>query len=251
MTYEAQFAETVNIRGHMGDEIDAYLAQPFGAGPYPGVVIIHHMPGWDESHKEIARKFAHHGYVAICPNLHFREGKATPEENSDSVRKAGGMPDDRTMGDVQAAIDYLRTLPYLNGKVGVIGYCSGGRQAYLAGCTLRGIDAVVSNYGGGVVAKPEELTPRQPKAPIDFTKDLQSPLLGLFGLEDKRPSPEDAKKTEEELKRFGKTHEFHTYENAGHAFFAVDRPQYRVHAAIDGWKRVFAWFDKYLKSTNN
>ena len=87
MTYEAQFAETVNIRGHMGDEIDAYLARPFGAGPYPGVVIIHHMPGWDESHKEIARKFAHHGYVAICPNLHFREGKATPEENSDSVRK--------------------------------------------------------------------------------------------------------------------------------------------------------------------
>ena len=246
MTYEAQFAETVNLRGHMGDQIDAYFARPFGAGPYPGIVVIHHMPGWDGPHKEIVRKFAHHGYAAILPNLHFREGKATPEENSDSVRKAGGMPDDRTMGDVQGSIDYLRTLAYHNGKIGVIGYCSGGRQAYLAACTLRGIDAVVSNYGGGVVAKPDELTPRQPKAPIDFTKDLQCPLLGLFGVEDKRPSPEDAKKTEEELKRFGKTYEFHTYENAGHAFFAVDRPQYRVHAAIDGWKRVFAFFDKHL-----
>jgi carboxymethylenebutenolidase len=105
-------------------------------------------------------------------------------------------------------------------------------------------------YGGGVAAKPEELTPRQPKAPIDFTKDLQCPLLGLFGIEDKRPSPEDAKKTEEELKRLGKNYEFDTYENAGHAFFAVDRPQYRVHAAVDGWKRVFAFFGKYLKPTH-
>jgi len=248
VSYEAQFAETVNLRGHDGDLIHAYIARPFGTGPYPGVVIIHHMPGWDEAHKEIARRFAHHGCVAILPNLHFREGKATPEENSASIRAAGGMPDDRTMGDVQGAIDHLRALPYLNGKVGVIGYCSGGRQAYLAACTLRGIDAVVVNYGGGVAAKPEELTPRQPKAPIDLTKDLQCPLLGLFGIEDTRPSPEDAKKTEEALKKHNKTYEFHTYENAGHAFFAVDRPQYRVHAATDGWNRVFAWFGKYLQT---
>ena len=247
MNYEAQFAETVYLRGHQNDQIDAYLARPVGAGPYPGVVIIHHMPGWDEAHKEIARRFAHHGYVAITPNLQFREGKATPEENSASIRAAGGMPDDRTMGDVQASIDYLRTLPYLSGKVGVIGYCSGGRQAYLAACTLKGIDAVIVCYGGGVAAKPEELTPRQPVAPIDFTRDLQCPLLGFFGIEDTRPSPADAAKTEEALKKAGKTYEFHTYENAGHAFFAVDRPQYRVHAAMDGWKKVFAWFGKYLR----
>jgi carboxymethylenebutenolidase len=241
------FAETIHLRGHNSDPIDAYLARPLGAGPYPGVVIIHHMPGWDEAHKEIARRFAHHGYVAIAPNLQFREGKATPEENSASIRAAGGMPDDRTMGDVQASIDHLRALPYVNGKVGVIGYCSGGRQAYLAACTLRGIDAVIVCYGGGVVAKPAELTPRQPVSPLDFTKDLQCPLLGFFGIEDARPSPDDAAKTEEALKRLGKTYEFHTYENAGHAFFAVDRPQYRVHAAVDGWKKVFAWFGKHLR----
>lgn len=154
MAYEALFAETVLMRGHLGDQIDAYLARPFGAGPRPGVVVIHHMPGWDGPTKEIARRFAHHGYVAISPNLHFREGKATPEENSASIRAAGGMPDDRTMGDVQGAVDYLRALPYLSGKVGIIGYCSGGRQAYLAACTLRGIDAAIDCYGGGVVAKP-------------------------------------------------------------------------------------------------
>ena len=247
MTYEAQLAETVLIRGHRGDRIDAYLARPLGGGPHPGVVIIHHMPGWDGPNKEIARRFAHHGFVTILPNLHFREGKATPEENSASVRAAGGMPDDRTMGDVQGAIDHLRALPYLNGKVGVIGYCSGGRQTYLAACTLRGIDAAIDCYGGGVVAKPEDLTARQPTAPIELTKNLQCPLLGLFGVEDTRPSPDDTAKTEAALKTHGKTFEFLTYENAGHAFFAVDRPQYRQHAAVDGWKKVLAWLDKYLR----
>ena len=247
MAYDALFAETVLIRGHQGDQIDAYLARPFGAGPYPGVVIIHHMPGWDGPTKEIARRFAHEGYAAISPNLHFREGKATPEDNSASIRAAGGMPDDRTMGDVQGAVDYLRTLPYLNGKVGVIGYCSGGRQSYLAACTLRGIDAAIDCYGGGVVAKPEELTARQPVAPIDYTKDLQCPLLGLFGVEDTRPSPADTVATEQALQKHGKTYEFHTYENAGHAFFAVDRPNYRQAAAIDGWKKVFAFYGKYLR----
>jgi carboxymethylenebutenolidase len=247
MPYEALLAETVNVHGHQDDLIDAYLARPLGPGPYPGVVVIHHMPGWDEATKEIARKFAHHGYVAISPNLHFREGKATYTENSASVRANGGMPDDRTMGDVRGSIAYLRNLPYLNGKVGIIGYCSGGRQAYLAACTLSGIDAAVSCYGGGVVMKPEELTARQPVAPIDFTKDLSCPLLGLFGKEDDRPTPEDMAKTEAELKKWGKTYEFHSYENTGHAFFAVDRANYRPISAMDGWNKIFAWYEKYLR----
>ena len=247
MPYEAMMAETVNMHGHQENLIDAYLARPMGPGPYPGVVVIHHMPGWDEATKEIARKFAHHGYVAISPNLHYREGKGTPEENSASVRAAGGMPDDRTMGDVKGAMAYLRTLPYLNGKVGIIGYCSGGRQAYLAACTLPGVDAAIDCYGGGVIARPEELNQRQPVAPIEYTKNLGCPLLGLFGREDQRPSSEDVAKTEEELKKWGKKYEFHMYENAGHAFFSVDRPNYRQEAAMDGWKQVFRWFEKYLR----
>jgi carboxymethylenebutenolidase len=247
MADESLFAETVLMRGHENDQIDAYLARPGGGGPYPGVVIIHHMPGWDGPTKEIARRFAHHGYAAISPNLHFREGKATPEENSASIRAAGGMPDARTMGDVQGAVNYLRELPYLNGKVGVIGYCSGGRQSYLAACTVRGLDAAIDCYGGGVVAKPEELTARQPVAPIDYTKDLTVPLLGLFGVEDTRPSPADTEVTRDALTKHGKTFEFHTYDNAGHAFFAVDRPNYRQAAAVDGWKKVFDFYGRYLR----
>ena len=247
MPSEAMCAEIVKMRGHEGDTIDAYLARPTGDGPHPGVVVIHHMPGWDEATKEITRKFAYHGYAAILPNLHFREGKGSPEANSASVREAGGMPDNRTMGDVEGAIQYLRTLPYLNGKVGIIGYCSGGRQAYLAACTLKGIDAAVVCYGGGVGAGKEGLTPRQPVDPLDYTKELSCPLLGLFGREDKRPSPGDVAKTEAELKKWGKTYEFHTYDNAGHSFFMVDRADYRPVAAVDGWKKVFQWFGKYLR----
>lgn len=244
--YRPMSADVVQMRGHESDTIEAYLARPTGARRYPGVVVIHHMPGWDEATMEITRKFAHHGYVGICPDLHFREGKTSPDANSASVRDAGGMPDNRTMGDVEGAIRYLRTLPYLNGKVGIIGYCSGGRQVYLAACTLKGIDAAVNCYGGGVGAGKSGLTPRQPVDPLDYTKDLSCPLLGLFGRDDTRPSPADVARTEAELKKWGKTYAFYTYDNAGHAFFAVDRPSYRPHAAVDGWKKVFQWYEKYL-----
>ncbi len=245
--HRAMSAEIVQMRGYEGGMIDAYLARPAGPGPFPGVVVIHHMPGWDESSMEITRKFAHHGYNAICPDLHFREGKDSPAANSASVRDAGGMPDNRTMGDVDGAIKYLRTLSNLNGKVGIIGYCSGGRQVYLAACTLKGIDAAVDCYGGGVGAGAEGLTPRQPVDPLDYTKELSCPLLGLFGREDKRPSPEHVARAEAELKKWGKTYEFYSYENAGHAFFWVETPRYQWAAAADGWKRIFQFYEKYLR----
>jgi carboxymethylenebutenolidase len=249
MKYEGMLAETVVIRGHNGDKIDGYLARPLGPGPHPSVVLIHHMPGWDEASKEMARKLAYHGFVTISPNLHFREGKANPDENSASVREAGGMPDIRTLGDVEGSIDFLRSLPNSNGKVGVIGFCSGGRQTYLVACRLAGVDAAVDCWGGGVAAPQEELTERMPVAPIDYTADLSCPLLGLFGEDDPRPSPEEVARTEAELKRLGKTYEFHMYKDAGHGFFAVDRPSYRQHAAVDGWEKVLAFFNKYLSAS--
>ena len=244
--YEGMLAETVTVSGHNGDEIDGYFARPLGAGPYPGVVVIHHMPGWDEGSKEITRKFAYRGYAAICPNLHHREGPGSPDDVSAAVRAAGGVPDDRCVGDVEGAAGYLRALPYSNGNVGVIGYCSGGRQTYMVACKIPSLDAAVDCYGGRVVASPDELTPLQPVAPLDMTSDLACPLLGLFGAEDSSPSPEHVARTEEELKRLGKTYEFHTYENAGHGFFGADRPSYRQHAAVEGWEKVFGWFERYL-----
>lgn len=246
MVHAGLLAKTINIQGHHDDLIDAYLARPLGDGPYPGVVVIHHMPGWDRGSIEITRNFAASGYTAICPNLHYREGKDDPGENAISVRQAGGMPDDRTLGDIEGAMAYLRYLPAFSGKVGVIGYCSGGRQSYLAACKLTGIDAAVDCYGGGVVASADQLSERMPVAPFDYTADLSCPLLGLFGNDDKRPSPQDVDKTEAELKRLGKTFEFHRYDDAGHAFFTTGSPAYRHEAARDGWKRIFDWYKQYL-----
>ncbi len=247
--YEGQIAETVLYRGHQNDPVIAYYARPLGPGPHPGVVVLHHMPGWDEWNREVARKLAHHGYAAILPNLHYREAPgANPDDASARVRALGLTPDDQCVGDVEGAAAFLRSQTYANGKVGVIGFCSGGRQTYLAAWGIPSLNAAVDCWGGRVVAKPEELTPRQPVAPVDLTNDINCPLLGLFGNEDTSPTPDDVDKTEAALKQHGKVYEFHRYDNAGHGFFAVDRPNYRQHAAVDGWEHVFTWFGKYLSA---
>src|SRR5215470_7978563 len=99
--YDAMMAETISITAHGGDQIEAYLARPLGPGPSGGVVVIHHMPGYDAGSKEITRKFAVHGYLAILPNLHYREAPgASPDDASAAVRAQGGVPDDRLVGDV-------------------------------------------------------------------------------------------------------------------------------------------------------
>jgi carboxymethylenebutenolidase len=244
--YEGMLAETVVLRGARGDAVSAYLARPLGPGPFPAMVLIHHAPGWDEWYREATRKFAHHGYLAISPDLYGRVGHGTPEDVAAQVRAAGGVPDDDAVGDVEAAMLFLRLQPYCSGKVGVFGTCSGGRHAVLAVSRVKGFDACVDCWGGRVVMAPSDLTPRQPVAPIDYTKDLSCPLLGLFGEEDKGPTTEQVAVHEQELKKHGKSYEFHMYPNAGHGFFYYHRPSYRQEQAVDGWNRIFAFLEKHL-----
>jgi carboxymethylenebutenolidase len=246
--YDATLAETVTIRGHGGDEIEAYLARPMDSGPFGSVVVIHHMPGYDAATKEIARTFAVHGYNALMPNLYYRDAPgASPDDAAAAARAKGGVPDDRLIGDVAGAAAYLRGLTSSNGKVGVIGYCSGGRQSFLAACSLP-LDAAVDCYGAFVVGTPPEGMPLKVGPIKHLTKDLSCPLLGLFGADDQHPSPEQVKELEEELKDQGKTYEFHSYEGAGHAFFSVNRTAYRPEAAVDGWNKIFTWFGRYLSA---
>src|SRR5580700_271013 len=235
--YDAILAESVTITGHGGDAIEAYAARPMRPGPAGGVVVIHHMPGYDAPTKEIARNFATRGYNAVVPNLYFREAPgARPDDAAATARAAGGVPDDRLVGDVGGAVAHLRSLDSSNGKVATIGYCSGGRQSFLAACTLP-LDAAVDCYGAFIVNTPPDGMPLKVTPIIGLAKDLSCPLLGLFGAEDQHPSPEQVNELEEELKAQGKTYEFHSYEGAGHAFFAVNRTAYRPEAAVDGWER--------------
>jgi len=248
--YEGMLAETVMVQGYKGDSINAYFARPLGPGPFPGVVVIPHAPGWDEWYRESTRKFAHHGYLALSPNIYYRLGHGSPDDVAAKARAEGGVADDSVLGDTEGCLTLLKSLPISNQKVGVFGTCSSGRQAFLAACRLKGFDAAVDCWGGRVVMSEEELTPKRPVAPIDYTKDLSCPLLGLFGEEDENPTLQHVQLLEQELKKYGKAYEFHKYPKAGHGFFYYDRPMYRQEQAVDGWKRLFAFFEKYLGTTS-
>ena len=163
------------------------------------------------------------------------------------AREASGAPDETVMGDCDGALSFLHNQANANGKVGVIGMCSGGRHTFLAACTVDGIDAAVDCWGGGVVAKPEELTPARPVAPIDYTEKLDCPLLGIFGNDDHSPTPEHVNILEEELKKYGKDYEFHRYDGAGHGIWYYDKPMYRQEQAMDSWNIACDFFDKHLK----
>ncbi|HXW46346.1 MAG TPA: dienelactone hydrolase family protein [Streptosporangiaceae bacterium] len=240
-------ARTISITGHGGDEIEAYLALPDdGSSSRGSVVVIHHMPGYDSSTKEIVRKFAAYGYPALMPNLYFRDAPgASPDDAAATARAKGGVPDERLVGDVAGAAEYLRALPGSNGKVGVIGYCSGGRQSFLAACSLQ-LDAAVDCYGACIVNPPPEGMPLRVAPIVGLAGDLSCPLLGLFGADDKYPAPEETAELSKVLDELGKPHEFHTYEGAGHAFFTVDRPAFRPEAAKDGWQKIWDFYGQYL-----
>src|SRR5579859_1111990 len=187
---DALSARTVRITGFGGDEVEAYLARPDEDGMRGGVVVIHHMPGFDRATKEITRRFAELGYDSICPNLYWREAPgAAPDDAAATARAQGGVPDERLIGDVGGSAEYLRSLPTSNGRVGVIGYCSGGRQSVLAACNLD-LDAAVDCYGAFVTGTPPEGFPLQVTNLVDQLPNLRAPLLGLFGSDDQYPSPE-------------------------------------------------------------
>lgn len=245
--YSGMIAETVGLAGHDGKPIHAYYSRPLGEGPFPGILLIHHMPGWDEYTREAARRLAEHGYSVLCPNLYEDFGHGTPEEVVERAKEAGGMDDKNVMGDCDASLRFLRNQPNSSGKVGVIGMCSGGRHTFLAACTLEGVDAAVDCWGGGVVCPPEKLTPQRPVQPLDYAENLRCPLLGIFGNEDKNPAPPEVDALEQRLKELGKKYEFYRYDGAGHGIWYYHRPMYRQEQAMDSWEKVLAFFARYLK----
>jgi carboxymethylenebutenolidase len=258
---DALCAASIRISGADDDEIEAYFAHPddfaeSGEGAETSdrgsIVLLHHMPGFDRWSKEVARRFAitgPRGYNVLIPNLYWREAPgADPDDAAAVARAKGGVPDGRLIGDVAGAIAYLKGLPGSNGKVGVIGHCSGGRQSVLVACNLP-LDAAVDCYGAFVVGRPPEGSPMTFSGIEDQLPDLNCPLLGLFGVEDRYPSPDQVAELDRLLTEHGKAHEFHSYDDAGHAFFATDRPSYRVEAALDGYARIDAFFAEHLSSS--
>ena len=239
-------AGTIRIAGAGGDQIEAYTASPSSAGRRGGVVLIHHMPGYDRWSKEVVRRFAVDGYDVVMPNLHYRDAPgADPDDAAAATRAKGGVPDDRLVGDVAGAVEHLRGLPTSNGKVAVIGHCSGGRQAVLAACNLD-LQGAVDCYGAFVVndAPPEvgvRMTSLEHQLP-----NLHCPLLGLFGNDDANPSRKQVDTLDKLLTKHGLEHEFHRYKGAGHGFFSTDRPAYRPEQAVDGYQHIANFFARTI-----
>jgi carboxymethylenebutenolidase len=150
------------------------------------------------------------------------------------------------VGDTAAAVKWMRAQASHNGKVGLFGSCSGGRHAFIYACQRKGRRRLRRPVGRPRRDGQEELNAKTPVAPIDMTKDLSCPLIGLFGNDDRAPSPEQVNQHEAELKKHGKTYEFHRYDGAGHGFFYWHRPIYRPEQAMDGWSKLFAFFGKHL-----
>jgi carboxymethylenebutenolidase len=245
--YRDLICREIRFKGHDGVEKNAYFARPDGPGPFPGVAFIHHIPGWNEVCIETVRRLAHHGFMAITNNLYAAYGEGDADDIGARARAEGGVSDEQMLGDVAGAMAYLRAQPQSNGKVGIMGYCSGGRQTFLAGARLPNVNAFVDCWGGRVIVKDKAaLTAKQPVAPIDYAKDIKCPVLGIFGNDDKEPDPDQVNKTEEILKSLGKDYEFHRYDGAGHAFFDWSRPAYRPEQAMDAWQKVLAFFNKTL-----
>jgi len=246
--YSGMLAETITIEGFEGDRIRAYYSRPLGKESYGSIVLIPHMPGWDEMNREVARRFTEHGFAVLCPNIYERAGHGKPSEVAGKLRETGGVSDASVMGDTASALDYLKSQPASNGKVGVIGMCSGGRHAFLAGCSVPGFDAVVDCWGGRVVMPAESLNPAQPVSPIDLTEQLACPLLGIFGNDDQFPAPAEVDQLEEVLKGLGKDYTFYRYDGAGHGFWSYTGEGYRATAAMDSWDKALAFFEQHLGS---
>lgn len=237
---------TTTVVGHGGDVIEAYAATPTAPTGAGGVVVIHHMPGFDEACKEIVRRFASWGYAAVAPNLHHRDAPGAASDDAAAAnRAAGGVPDEQLLGDASGAVDHLRAVAGTNGRVGTVGFCSGGRQSVLAGAGLD-VDAVVCCYGAFMLAEPPAEMSLPPMSLRDRLGTLTAPVLGLFGAEDSYPSPAEVAELDQILTAQGTPHTFHSYDGAGHAFFAVDRPSYRVAAAVAGWERIADFYREHL-----
>ncbi len=238
--YEGMIAETISVPGENGRAVRAYYSRPLTDAPAPGIVLIPHMPGWDEFYRETARRFTEHGYAVLCPDIYRAFGSGNPSDVAKAAREAGGVPDSDVMDDCRSALGFLKQQPKSNGKVGVIGTCSGGRHAFLAACTVEGFDAAVDCWGGGVVDEGDD-------APVKKAGDLRCPLLGIFGNDDLHPAPWEVDALENTLKKLGRKYEFHRYDGAGHGFWYYHNAMYRGGQAMDAWEKVFAFFEKYLR----
>jgi carboxymethylenebutenolidase len=223
-------------------EISGYRAQPKSGGTFPVVLIAYEIFGLQEHIKDICRRFAKEGYMAVAPDLFGRQGDVSKLENFDSILKiVSGVPDAQVMSDLDAAVEWAARNKGDAARMGVTGFCWGGRITWLYAAHNPKTRAGTAWYGRLI----GDTTELQPRNPIDIVPELKAPVLGLYGGQDQGIPLDTVEKMRAALKKSGNPSEIIVYPEAPHGFFADIRPSYRKEAAQDGWKRLLAWFKKY------
>jgi carboxymethylenebutenolidase len=234
-----------------GDQIAAYLARPNQPGNYPGIVVIQEAFGLVDHICDLARRFANIGYNAVAPALYWRRGGPKDPDVMDTVFPVMfGLPDSEALQDLNVAADYLNAMPGATGKVGAIGFCSGGRHTLLFACNSNKVNAAIDCWGGFIHrANPnEETSASRPKPPLDMVGQLHCPLFGVFGEEDQNPTVEQGEELRRRAQAAGKDVTVKVYSGAGHAFLADYRPTYREGPAFQLWTDITDYFGKHLKA---
>jgi carboxymethylenebutenolidase len=246
-------AEDLTYPGAGGTPINGYLARPAtAAGPLAGLVVIHEAGGLGDHIRDVTRRLANLGYVALGVDLYTREGGPPPMGDLPALmQRLFSMSDATILGDLEGAADFLRDRPDVNGKVGCIGFCMGGRLTLLFACASDRLDAAVDCWGGFIDrSTPEERsTPTRPMPPLDLVERLHCPLMAAVGAEDHNPSPVLGGRLRERLAATPHETRVDIYDGAGHAFFADYRPSYRPAPAALLWERVVPFFAAHLQDS--
>ncbi|MGE0713947.1 MAG: dienelactone hydrolase family protein [Alphaproteobacteria bacterium] len=226
-----------------GGTIPAYHAMPATGTGFPTVVVIHEIFGVHEHIKDVCRRFAKLGYFAVAPELYARQGDASKLPDAPTIAReiVSKVSDAQVMGDVDATVAWAQSTGKANtDKLGITGFCWGGRVVWLYAAHQPKLKAGVAWYGR-VVGQPSEMTP---KSPLDLVADLKAPVLGLYGGADPGIPNDTVEKMQAALKAAGKPSEIVVYPDTPHAFHADYRPSYRKGPAEDGWAKLLAWFKK-------
>ncbi|HWP48162.1 MAG TPA: dienelactone hydrolase family protein [Candidatus Limnocylindrales bacterium] len=225
-------------------EFPAYRAMPSSGGPFPVVLVVQEIFGVHEYIKDVCRRLAKLGYLAVAPDLYARQGDVSKMTDIGEIlsKVVSKVPDAQVMSDLDATVSWAEK----SGKgdvsrLGITGFCWGGRIVWLYAAHNPKVKAGVAWYGR-LVGQPNEL---QPKHPIDIAPFLKVPVLGLYGGKDQGIPLDTVEQMRQALKAAGNPSEIIVYPEAPHGFHADYRPSYRKEAAEDGWKRLQEWFKKY------
>jgi carboxymethylenebutenolidase len=216
-----------------------YVSVPERGGPVPGIVVVHGQSGLENFIKDTTQMLALQGYAAVAPDLYHRDGPGCKDDNP--TRKAR-VRDATIIKDITAAVQFLKNRRQVDGaRLGIVGFCMGGRIVYLMSAATRDLKAAVMFYGGSTMVPLGD-----GPSPFDRTREIGCPIQGHFGADDQNPSPEDMRQLDAELSRWGKAHEFHAYAGAAHAFANAGSANYRPHAAALAWPKTMEFFSRYL-----